>query len=101
MLMLAELLVVSKSVSLAVTEALFVICPGVEGTTTIVATAAPAGGKFPNMHVTGPVPLQAPCDALAETKFTPEGKVSVTFTLVAAAGPLLVTRMRYERLTPT
>ena len=52
------------------------------------------------MQVTGPVPLQAPCEALAETKLTPDGKLSVTFKLVAAAGPLLVTRMRYDKLRP-
>lgn len=39
--------------------------------------------------------------ALADTKETPAGNVSDTLTLVAAAGPLLVAVMRYERLTPT
>lgn len=32
---------------------------------------------------------------------TPGGKVSVTFTFVAAAGPLLVTVRRYAKFTPT
>ena len=37
------------------------------------------------------LPLQLPCDDVAETKVVPAGRVSVTTTFVAVIGPLLVT----------
>src|SRR5215813_7437020 len=97
----AELFVVSKSVSVAATEAVFIICPGADGVTTMVTTAVPPLARLPNAQLTGPVPLHAPCVVADETNATPEGKLSVTFTPVACAGPLLVTTIRYDRLTPT
>ncbi len=47
------------------------------------------------------VPVQEPCVVVAETKVTPAGSSSTTLTPVAAAGPLFVTSMRYERFSPT
>ena len=47
--------------------------------------------RVPMLQVTGPVPLQVPCVVEEVTDVTLAGKVSVTLTLVAEAGPLLVT----------
>ena len=58
---------------------------------------APTARLF-KAQVTGPVPLQLPCVADDEPKAIPDGSVSVTFTFVAVAGPLLVTLIRYVRL---
>ena len=55
----------------------------------------------PRLQFTGPLPLQLPCVAVADTNVIPAGSVSVTTTFVAAPGPLFVAVMRYERLTPT
>jgi hypothetical protein len=40
------------------------------------------------------VPLHEPCVGVADTKFTPIGKLSVATTFVAGDGPLLVTIKR-------
>src|SRR6185503_10873803 len=99
--MLDELLVVSISVSPAVTVAVFASCPWDEGVTVIVTTALAPNARLPRLHVTVVVPLHAPCVAADDTKATPAGITSVTVTLVAAAGPLLVATMRYASGTPT
>ena len=58
--MVAELLVVSKSVSLALAVAVFINEPGVEGVILIVMTAAAPIDKFPSAQVTVAVPLHNP-----------------------------------------
>ena len=90
----AELLPVSKSVSLALT----VSCiddrswrgrgddDGDDG--------GGSDGQIPKAQFTGQCRCMSLETAVAETKFTPEGRVSVTLTFVAEAGPLLVTVMR-------
>ena len=50
----AELLLVSKSVSLALTVAVLMIDPGADGVTTMVMTAVAPTARFPNMQFTGP-----------------------------------------------
>ena len=97
---LAELLLESKSVSVALTADELVICPGVDGVTTIVTMALEPFAKVPTLQFTGPVPLQFPWLALAELNVTPVGNVSDTVMLVAVAGPLLTTTNRYERACP-
>jgi hypothetical protein len=91
---LAELLLGSKSVSAALTVAEFITDPVAVGLTTIVTTALVPAAKFPNEQVTGPASLQEPCVGVAMTKVSPDGNVSTMFTLVAKAGPLLVIVIR-------
>lgn len=50
----AELLLESKSVSLALTVAVLMIDPVADGVTTIVMTAVAPADRFPNTQVTGP-----------------------------------------------
>ena len=59
--------------------------------TLIVTVAVALTAKLPRVQLTLLVPLQEPCDGTAEPNTTPAGSVSVTRTLVAVAGPLLVT----------
>jgi hypothetical protein len=96
----AELLLKSKSVSLLVTVAVLLIWPGADGVTTMVMIELAPTARLPTLQFTVLVPLQLPCVAFDDTKETPAGSVSDTLTLVAAAGPLLVAVMRYERFTP-
>ena len=96
-----ELLAVSKSLSPAVTVAVFASCPWAVGVTVIVTTALAPIARLPRLHVTVVVPLHVPCVADDEPKVTPAGNASVTVTFVAAAGPLLVATMRYDSGTPT
>src|SRR5215211_6503785 len=97
---LALLLLVSKSVSVALTVAELMTCPGFEGVTTIVTVALLPTARLPRLQSTGPLPLQLPCVAVAETNTTPAGSVSMILTLVPFAGPLLVATSRYERVAP-
>ena len=83
----AVLLVGSESFSLPLTVAEFVTCPADEGTTTIVTIALLSTSRLPRLQITGPLPLQLPCVAVAETNETPAGSVSVTVTFVAGFGP--------------
>ena len=90
----AELLLVSKSVSTALAVAVLMIDPVADGVTTMVTTAVAPTVRFPNAQFTVPVPLHEPCEGVAETKLTPEGSVSLMLTFVARAGPLLDTVTR-------
>ena len=57
----------------------------------MVTTADAFAGKLPSAHVTGPLPLHEPTVEVADPKVTLGGKASARLTLVAVAGPLLVT----------
>ncbi len=59
------------------------------GRTTTVRCALAPFASPPMVHVTVPETLLQP--ALAETKLTPVGSVSVIVTPAAASGPLLAT----------
>ena len=55
----------------------------------------------PSGHVTVPLDCeQAPCEGVAETKVTPAGRVSVTWTPVAVDGPPLAAVSVYVRSWP-
>ena len=97
----AELLLASKSDSLAMALAVLTIEPGVKGVMVIVITAVAPTDKLPSAQVTVDVPSQVPWVVVTGPDVMPDGKVSVTFTLVATAGPLLVTVRRYAKLNPT
>ena len=89
---LAELFAGVGSVSAAVTLALFVIDPALDGVTTRISMlAVPVFRIPPRLHVTGPIPEQLPWLGVAEASVTPPGRLSVTTTFVALFGPLLVT----------
>ena len=86
----AVLLAAFGSESLPVTVALLVKVPAVAGAVAlivIVALAPDASG--PAVQVTVPEALVQP--ELAETKVTPDGRVSVTVEPVLALGPLFLT----------
>jgi hypothetical protein len=89
-----ELLLMSGSSSIAVTLAVFDNVPGACGVTVMLIIALPPFPTDPRLQVTVAVPLQVPCDGIAETKLTPPGRVSVTVTLVAGEWPLLATTSR-------
>ena len=84
----------SGSASVAVTFAVFVIWPAVFGVTTMVTIALAPFVSVPTPQVTVVVPLQEPCVVEVDPKVTLPGKVSVTLTFVAVAGPLFVTTIR-------
>ena len=90
----AELLLESKSVSVAVTLALFTSEPGADGITLMVTTAVAPAEMLPSPQVMVVVPLQLPWLGMIAPNAMPDGKVSVRLTLVAVAGPLLVTVSR-------
>jgi hypothetical protein len=81
------------STSTAVTVAVLDTAPG--GVDVVVSTrlivALPPFANAPTAHDTVVVPLQDPCDGVAETNVVPAGSTSVTTTLLAAPGPLLTT----------
>jgi hypothetical protein len=81
------------SASVAVTLAVLVIVPlEVGALTTIVTVADPALAIVPRLHVTVPLAcVHVPWVAVADTKVTPEGSVSVTVTPLAPLGPALLT----------
>ena len=89
-----ELLLESKSLSLPLAVAVFTIWPDADGVTTMDTTALAPTARLPKPQLTVLVPLHAPCVADDETNVRPAGNVSMELTLVAAAGPLLVTTMR-------
>lgn len=66
----------------------------VNGTRILIVTMALLSGveaeRLPILQVTVVVPEQAPFVEVAETSVTPPGNGSVTTTLLAAEGPLLV-----------
>src|ERR1051325_8561751 len=92
--MVALLLVESKSLSLPLTVAELTIWPGVDGVTVIVTIALLPAMRLPSVQFTGPLPLQLPCVVVAAPNAMPAGNVSTTITFVAVAGPLLVATMR-------
>ena len=92
--MVDELSLVSGSVSVALTLAVLISWPVDWGVTAIVTVAELPLAKLPRLQLTAVVPLQVPCVGVAETKFTPAGRVSATVAFVAGDGPLLVTMMR-------
>ena len=96
-----ELFVESKSVSVPETVAELATCPWAVGVTTIVTNALPPEASDPKLQLTVLVPLHDPCVGVAEPNVRPPGKTSLTLTPVAFAGPLFVTVMRYESGTPT
>src|SRR5437660_9399020 len=80
------------SCSFEVTEALLVIVPAAlaSGTTLIAMLELLPLASVPTWQVTVPDDSpQVPWDGVAETKLTPAGRVSVTVTPPAFAGPLL------------
>src|SRR5438105_8103607 len=76
-------------VSLALlTVAVFMNVPGVIGAVIVsVMVAFPPFAIVPRPQVTVDVPLQVPCDGIADTSVVPAGMLSVTATEVADAGP--------------
>ncbi len=75
-----------------VTVAVFdVLVPGAPAWVTIVIVAEAPLASVPSEQTTVDVPLQLPCDGVAEVKVTPAGSASVTTTLLAGEGPLFVT----------
>ena len=94
MLPAAMLLVSSGSTWFAVTLALSVIVPVVEGsivTWTVIVALSPLV-KLPRLHWTmSPDVLQLPWVGVAETKLSPAGRASVSITPVVSKGPLLAT----------
>ena len=84
----------SGSFSVALTLAVLVNCPAIWGVTVMFTIAPAAFAIDPRLHVTVVVPTQVPWVGIAETKFMPGGRASVTVTFVAGDGPLFVTTMR-------
>jgi hypothetical protein len=68
----------------------------------MVTVAVPAFAIVPSRHVTDPpASEQDPCVLVEERYVTVEGSVSVTVTVVADAGPLLVTASEYVSGVPS
>src|SRR5437588_178193 len=85
----AVLLAVFGSGSLPLTVAGLVMFPDVAGAVTLMRSVERRVGEgLRSGRVTVPAEFVHP--VLAETKVTPAGRVSVTTTFVAAAGPLFV-----------
>ena len=88
----AELFAGSSGVEV-VTPAAFVITVsnGVAGSTctTSVTVADAPFATAPRLQVTAAVPVQVPCDGVAETNDVPAGSVSFTVTACATEGPPL------------
>ena len=85
----ASLFPLSGSSSLAVTLASLLIVPVAVVVITISMVALAPSAKLPRSQVT--TPLAWVQGAVADTKVTPAGRVSVRVTPVASTGPLLVT----------
>jgi hypothetical protein len=81
------------SASVAVTLAVLVIVPPALGAITeIVTVADPPLAIVPRLHVTVPLAcVHVPWVAVADTKVTPAGNVSVKVTPLAPLGPALLT----------
>src|SRR5579859_234611 len=88
----AVLLPVLGSGSVAVTVAESVIVPTALGTKLIVSVAEAPFASDPRIAVTTPLACEAvPWLGFAETNVVVPGRLSVSTTLVAGLGPLLVT----------
>src|SRR5258706_15414152 len=80
------------SVWSALTVAVFTMTPGLPASVRMVTVAVPALAMVPSKQVTvPPASEQVPAVVVADRKVTAEGNGSVTMTLVADAGALLVT----------
>jgi hypothetical protein len=75
----------------AVTEALFVTVVKIPECSTSVIVAELPALIVPRLHVTVAVPLQDPCEGVAETNVVFDGITSVTVALDELLGPALVT----------
>ena len=82
------------SVSVAVTETELFIVPAAVGVTTILTVALAPLLIVPKLQVSTPATggsVHEPCEGVAETNVALAGKVSVSVTAVALAGPALDT----------
>lgn len=98
----ALLLPGTGSLSLADTVAELLIEPPSDGAVTeMVMAGAVPGARLERVHDTLPTPcVQIHPVPVAFTYVTPGGRVSVTVTLCAVLGPLLVTVMVYDNAPP-
>ena len=97
------MLVLTGSVDVAETVAELVRVPDAVAATVpvIVMVAVAPSARLPRFPVTVlPAPVAVPWLAVAETKVTLLGSVSVTVTPVASDGPLLVTVSVYVIVCP-
>ena len=94
MVVVALLLVLLGSISLAVTVAKVLKPPASRGVTTIETVAFAVVVIVPRLQVITGLPLQFPWLGDDETRLTVAGSVSLTVTPVALLGPLLVTVIR-------
>jgi hypothetical protein len=92
-LAVALLFALFGSPSVAVTLAVLVMVPPDVGAVTVMVTVALEPLAIdPKLHVTVPALwLQVPWVAVADTKITPLGRVSVRVTPLAPLGPALLT----------
>lgn len=90
----------SGSASVAVTVAVFVIWPDAVGVTMIVTVADAPLASVPMLQLTGPLPLHTGDAGETDPNVTPLGRLSVTLTLVAEAGPLFAINRRYVSVEP-
>src|ERR1051325_11715899 len=97
----AELFPFSGSTALEAHTALFVIVPAALGCTTIVAEVKLPLPTFPIFVKATTLPVSRYPAGDADTNVTVGGSVLVMVTVVAVAGPRLVTRIVYVRLFPT
>lgn len=97
----AELFVVSKSVSLLETVAVFEICDAAVGVTVIVTVTVPPLAIVPSEQTNGLPNTQPPWVVEAAPTVVPAGTGSFSITLVALAGPLFVTIIRKTNDEPT
>src|SRR5215510_7838506 len=90
-----ELFAVDGSGTGLETVAVFAMVPDAEVAVDAdrLTVAVPPGASVPIEQLTVLVPEQLPCVEFADTKLNPLGSTSVTVTVVASLGPLLVTRM--------
>ena len=85
----------SAVVAAALTVAVFVIGPGVEGSVTVRVNVAEAPlASVPALQVMVVVPLHAP-PGVADWNVVPGGRTSVTVTAEAVLGPPFVTTIVY------
>jgi hypothetical protein len=76
------------------TVAVLATVPDVLGLlTTSVIVAEPRAARVPREQLTVLVPVQDPCDGVAETNVVPAGRMSPTTTFAAGLGPAFVTVM--------
>src|SRR6185436_4800541 len=98
---LAVLLPLSGSATEDVTLAWLATEPGFCGLTLISTVALWPFVTVPREQVTVPLACeQVPCEGVAESNVTPEGRVSVTCTPVAVCGPVSTTSSAYVSCVP-